>query len=119
MGKTDLLPGVYDGVNFNIIGMKESKWVAKYMATYGSLSEGVSEKEERWYLQDGTHLRFKLVEPLLDHKMEKHSIDDHNHLRQQVPSLEGTWTTSWWPNKVFASIYRTNSISCLVCYDYG
>ena len=38
IGTTDLLLGSYIGHKFNVIYMKESKWVYKYMASFGSVN---------------------------------------------------------------------------------
>ena len=63
--------------------------------------------------------KFKLVEPLFYHKMAKYCVDDHNHLRQQLPALKTTWKTSWWPNRVFAFLLVITEVNIFFCaYKY-
>ena len=38
-------------------------------------------------------------------------VDDHNALRHMVPSIEGTWTTDRWANRVFAYLLATSEIN--------
>ena len=50
--------------------------------------------------------------------MAKHCADDHNHLRQQLPALETTWKTSWWPNRVFAFLLAITEVNVFCAYKY-
>ena len=118
VGDSDLIMGSYNSVDFKLICLNEPKYVSKYMATFGSLALANTESEEFRILQDGSKKKFKLIEPLFFHKMAKHCVDDHNHLRQQLPALETTWKTSWWPNRVFAFLLAITEINIFCAYKY-
>ena len=118
VGTSDLIKGSYDGVDFKLICLNEPKYVSKYMSTFGSMTVANTESEEFRVLPDGQNKKFKLVEPLYFHKMAKHCVDDHNHLRQQLPALETTWKTSWWPNRVFAFLLAITEVNVFCAYKY-
>ena len=100
VGDTAAIKGNLDDTNYYLFAMKEPDFVMKMMSTYGALSAYENEPDsKRTFIQDGikTTTTFKYTEPYSNHYRFRHSIDDHNNLRHQVPSIEGTWTTQRWP----------------------
>jgi hypothetical protein len=83
-----------DNVQFNVFAMKELDYVMSLMSTYGTLEE----------IDDGGTIRknFKYTEIIYNHFLYRHAVDDHNNKRHEPISLEVTWATQWWPNRVFA-----------------
>ena len=108
--------GSYNSVDFKLICLTEPKYVSKHVSTFASLTVVNSESEEFCPLPD--EKKIKLVEPLLFRKMANHCVDDHNHLRQQLPALQTTWKTYWWPNRVFAFLLVITEINIFYAYKY-
>jgi hypothetical protein len=53
---------------------------------------------------DGTINIFRYHEPFENHFLYRHAVDDHNNNRHSDISIEETWTTHRWENRVFAFI---------------
>ena len=82
--------------------MKEPEYTMKLMATYGSLTYHYGEKENVRKVS-GERIEFKYTKPFSDDFRYRHAVDDHNNLRHSSPSLEDTWVTARWVNRVFLS----------------
>ena len=85
------------------------------MSTFGSRAVANTDSEEFCILQDGFK-KFKLINPLYIHKLAQHCVDDHDYLRQQLPTLETTWMISWWPNRVFVFLLDITEITIFFAY---
>ena len=48
--------------------------------------------------------RFKYKLPFDWRFCYRHAINDHNNLKNALPSIEDTWMTDWWECQVFAFI---------------
>ena len=85
------------------------------MATYGSLE--VDQNQELTSrletLPDGSKKKheFRYSETFMNHMSHRHHIDDHNNLRHQQPSLEETWRTQTWENRVFAFLLAVSEVN--------
>ena len=86
-------------MKFHIVGMKEPDYVMVIMTTYGTLAEFGDEK--RHYMVNGVkHVTtFRYPEVVYNHYHDV--IDNHNSFRMNLLSLEETWMTLHWPNRVF------------------
>ena len=104
IGQFDAIRGKQDKVDYHLFMMKEPDFTMKMMATYGALNPYSDEKESKRYVKDSDGksaiTTFKYTEPYSNHYKFRHSIVDHNNLRHQVPSIEGTWVTRRWPIRV-------------------
>ena len=103
VGDVDCLQGTLQNERYNLFVMKEPEYNMKLMATYGSLTYHHNEKVNVRNVE-GEKKTFKYTKPFSDHFKYRHMIDDHNNLRHSSPSLEDTWTTHRWPNRVFAFV---------------
>ena len=54
---------------------------------------------------------FRYTEPFANHMAHRHHIDDHNNLRHQQPSIEETWKTQTWENRVFAFLLAVTEVN--------
>ncbi len=54
---------------------------------------------------------FKYAEPFTIHFTYHHSVDDHNNLHHQVPSIEETWTTICWACCVFLLLLAVTEVN--------
>ena len=121
IGEVDCLKGVLDEEPYNIFCMKESEYVMKLMATYGCLTEARYDPGEA--LEDRVNnqveqISFKYCQPFKDHFQYRHMVDDHNHLRHSNPSLEDTWSTHRWANRVFAFLIAVTEVNVYLWLRY-
>jgi Transposase IS4 len=126
VGECDRLPGVLDGVKFDIFGMKEPDYVMMLMSTYGSLIVNDGQKlSHREYHADGQTVctTFKYTEPFANHFIYRGAVDDHNNKRHdggshQGISLETTWNTQRWENRVFAFVLAVTEVNAYLARRY-
>lgn len=116
VGAVDSLRGTLDNVPYDIFCLKEPSYVMKIMSTYSGLNVVEHAKESKRVFKDSDGenrtVTFKYAEPFYNHYHYRHSVDDHNNLRHACPSIEETWQTHRWANRVFAfiiSITETNT----------
>ena len=117
IGSVDCLKGVLDNEPYNVYCMKEPDYTMKLMATYGSLTCHDDEKDNTRRVGDQV-LRFKYTKPFSDHFQYRHAVDDHNNLRHSSPSLEETWVTCRWTNRVFAFILAVTEVNLYLYLRY-
>ena len=117
IGEVDCLSGVLENEPYNVYCMKEPDYVMKLMATYGSLTYHDDEKENVRIVNNETH-KFKYKKPFSDHFKYRHSVDDHNNLRHSSPSLEETWVTFRWVNRVFAFLLAVTEVNLYLYLRY-
>ena len=94
----------------------------KIMATYSGLTEleGQKESVRRYTGLDGSEkiTKFKYPEPFANHYLYRHDVDDHNNNRHGVPSIEGTWITHRWINRVFAFLFAVTEVNIFLVYGF-
>jgi hypothetical protein len=127
IGYSDALPGVLDGVRFNLFCMKEPDYVMMLMSTYGTTSPKDGQKDTRRHYKNAqgqiVTTTFKYPEVIGNHYSYRGCVDDHNNKRQdggkkQGLSLEGTWTTYRWPVRVFAFILGITEVNTYLAWVY-
>ena len=121
VGESDSLYGVLDGIPYNIFCMKEPDYVMKVMSTYGGLvvKEGQKESTRKYEKNGAMHTKtFKYTVPFSNHFDFCHCIDDHNNLRHQVPSIEGTWKTHRWATRVFSFILAVAEVNTFLAFKH-
>ena len=123
VGECDALHGTLDGVKYNIFSLKEPNYVMKLMSTYGGLIVKPNERtSKRVYFdeqkQESVTVSFQYTEPFSNHYLYRHSVDDNNNLRHQLPSIEDTWKTQRWANRVFAFIIAVTEVNCYLAFKY-
>jgi hypothetical protein len=121
VGDADALPGTLDGQKFHIFAMKEPDYTMMLMSTYGSLNEMAKGDTARtWTNSAGETVtqRFKYREPFFNHFKFCHGIDDHNAKRHSPISIEETWATKWWPNRVFSFLLAVTEVNSKLAHEY-
>jgi Transposase IS4 len=114
-GECNSLKGSLDGHNYNLFCMRDVKYNMKIMSTYGQLvvEPGFRERYRFWNENGQSHnMTLKYMEPFENHYLYRHAVDDHNNNRHSDISLEETWVTHRWANRVFAFYFvwrRTGS----------
>ena len=68
------------------------------MSTYWTLQRKDEEKERHI---DNTKISFNYPELIFNQYCFCHPVDVQNNRRQAPISIELSWSTSWWPNRVF------------------
>ena len=126
-GFTDRLPGTWDTVPFDIFAMKEPDYVLMMMSTYGALIEDPREKVSHRTFVDSNaaggerqaHVTFKYKEVIGNHYLYRGSVDEHNSKRHDGGggagiSLERSWKTMRWENRVFAFVLAVCEVNAFL-----
>ena len=106
IGVCEWLPGILDGQPFDIYALKEPDYVLTMMSTYGSLIVKDGQRDSVRLDKEGATKRFKYTEVIANHFQYRGAVDNHNGKRHDCGSknglsIESTWTTNRWENKVF------------------
>ena len=100
IGASDALQGELDNVRFHVVGMKEPDYVMIIMTTYGTLAE-FGDKKEHYMVNGVKHVTmFRYPEVVYNHYCYHDVIYNHNSFRMHLLSMEETWMTMRWPNRV-------------------
>ena len=122
IGDVDAINGKLDNISYNLFMMKEPDFTMKMMTTYGALNPYSYERDSKRYLKDSdgntTITTFKYTEPYSNHYRFRHSIDDHNNLRHQLPSIEGTWVTQRWPIRVLGFLLAISEVNTFLAFRH-
>ena len=118
VGECDCLHGELDNTTYSLFVMKDVDYNMKLMSTYGGLLEPDDAKERTRQLDDGTIATFKYMEPFYNHYKFRHAVDDHNNLRHSPISLEETWITRRWENRVFAFLLAITEVNMFLVHRY-
>ena len=96
--------------------MRDVDYTMRLMTTYGQLMPTAEAEDKRRTLQDGSVATFKYTEPFNNHYLYRHAVDDHNNLRHAGISIEETWLTHRWENRVFAFILLITEVNIFLAY---
>ena len=82
------------------------------MTTYGTLGE-VGDQKKQHYLENGVkHVKtFQYPEVVHNHYKYRDVIDNHNSLRIHPISMEETWMTIQWLNRVFCFLLAVTMVN--------
>ena len=119
VGSTDAIHGIMDEVHYDFFCMKEPDYVMKIMSTYGGLLVKEGQRVSKRVFKEGNEekkMEFKYTEPFSNHFDYRHIIDDHNNLRHATPSIEETWRTHRWANRVFAFLFAVTEINIYLAF---
>jgi hypothetical protein len=97
--------------------MKDYDYNMKLMSTYGRLipKDGAPDKQR---LVDGQIKTIKYCEPFGNRYKFWHCVDDHNNNRHLDISLEDTWATHTWENRVFAFIFGITEVNAFLSWKH-
>jgi len=122
IGSTDAIHGKKDGVNYHFFMQNDKDYTMKLMGTYSSLHVNEDSKRNRRHTIDDTGKAttqfFQHAECFEHYYQARHCIDDHNHQRHQLPSLEDTWKTIYWENRIFQFILAISEVNAFNAYHY-
>ena len=112
VGSADALQGQLDGVPVYIYGMKDPDYTMMLMATYGTLAEQ-GDKKTRNFMDGGSKVvkKFKYPKVVYNHYQFRDVIDNNNSMRMSPISMEETWMTSRWANRVFCFLLAVTVVN--------
>ena len=101
-----------DGIKFHLVGMKEPDYIMMFMTTYGTLGE-VGNVKKRHYLENSVKRvkTFQYPEVVHNHYKYRDVIDNHNSCRMHPISMEETWMTMRWPNRVLCFLLAITMVN--------
>lgn len=118
---TNSLRGTLDGEPYDLFVMRDVAYNMKLMATYGRLlPRSDAEMKQRQWTENGQQRTaiFRYHEPFDNHYRYRHAVDDHNNNRHSDISLEETWVTHRWENRVFAFLLGITEVNVWLGYRY-
>ena len=119
VGATDALPGVFDDIPIHVHCMKEPDYVMMLMSSYGTLSECGEEKKRHFKVNGQKQEKmFKYPEVVYNHYKYRDCIDNHNSQRMHPLSMEETWMTMHWPNRVFCFLVAVTIVNVQNAANY-
>ena len=122
IGEVETMKGKIDDIPYNIFCLKEPEYYMKMMSTYGAGMEDYTfRKNKRTYKkEDGSWVTafFHYTEVFANHFRFRHAVDDHNNLRHKLPSIEETWVTCHWMNRVFAFLLAISEVNAFLAFCY-
>ena len=92
--------------------LKEPDYIMMFMTTYGTLGE-VRNVKKRHCLENSVKRvkTFQYPEVVHNHYKYCDVIDNHNSFRMHPISMEETWMTMWWPNRVFCFLLAITMVN--------
>ena len=119
MGDIECRHGILGKVQFHLLCMREPDDIMSLMSTYGTMERFEEEKNCSWKEDDVTKTaRLKYPEVVHNHYKDRHMVDDHNARRQSPISLEESWATRRWSNRVFAFILGVSEVNAMLAEAY-
>lgn len=119
---TESLRGQLEGVKYDVFCLKEPMYTMKLMSTYaGHVQPSFAYEMHRHYIElnyNEVNTSFNLQEPFANHYLNRHVVNDHNNGRHALPSIEDTWGTHRWANRVFAFILAISEVSTWLAFRY-
>ena len=109
IGKQSRLPGSYNDIPFSIFTSMEPDYLLMMMSTYGTVLPNRLNKKAKRIDKEGQLVEIQYCNVIANHYQYRDAVDAHNAKRhdggtQQGISIETTWKTDWWPNRVFAFV---------------
>lgn len=119
VGTADSRSGTLSGVPFRVMALVEPDYIMQVMTTYGTMERKGKFTNRTWKVGNQTmKTSFQYPEVFANHFRYRHVVDDHNNRRHSPISLETTWATKRWENRVFAFLLAVTEVNCLLCHKY-
>jgi len=126
VGMSERLPGMFEGMKFDIFAHKEPDYVTMFMSTYGACITKPNQKDSpRSWLENGMVMTsvFRYTEVPANHYRYRGAVDAHNRWRHdgganQGLSIEETWDTKRWENRVFAFIVAVVEVNTFLAMKF-
>ena len=100
-----------DGVPFHIHSMKEPDNIMMLMSTYGmTLRLGVM-KRRHYTVEGSKNVEFEYPEIVHNHYKFRDMTDNQNSFRMHPISMEETWMTMRWANRMFCFLLAVTTVN--------
>ena len=120
VGEIDALRMMVDGTSMHMYAMKDTDYTMMIMSSYSCLDHN-DEHNTKWvWMEDGKQkiITFNYPEPMSIHFKFRHQVDDHNNCRHSPISIEETWGTKYWPDRVFAFVLAVTEVNSCKAAEY-
>ena len=117
VGGVTALSGDLEEVPYHIMVMCDVDWVMKLFTTYGTTFPQ-TDSEQKYRRLENNSVTFQYTEPFANHYRFRHAVDDHNNLRHSDVSIEETWRTQRWENRVFAFLLAVSEINAFLAFRF-
>jgi hypothetical protein len=120
VGSVDCWNGNLNDQVVTVFCFKEPDYVMSIMSAYGTVNEEGLVKKRIFTDDDGKEQvrTFCYTEVFHNHYQYRHVVDDNNNNRMQPISIEETWKTSYWPNRVFAFILGVTGVNTQRAFEH-
>jgi hypothetical protein len=120
VGAVDCWNGTLDDQPVTVFCFKEPDYIMSIMSTYGTVNEEGEKKKRIFNDAEGKEQvrTFFYTGVFHNHYHYRHVVDDNNNNRMQPISIEETWKTVYWPNRVFAFILGVTGVNTQRAYEY-
>jgi hypothetical protein len=112
VGEADAINGMLDNTPFHLFAMKEPEYTMILMSTYGTLAVLGNIKKCHVMVNGTKQVKsFRYPEVVHNHYAYRDVIDNHNSQRMAPISMEETWMTTRWPNRVFCFLLAVSVVN--------
>ena len=121
VGSMQAIKGTMNSIPYTIFSLKEPDYISNMMSTYGSIFQTGRDTTRNDTPRGAAGFRafcFKYNDVFDNHFLFRHIVDDHNHLRHLVLSIEQTWATCHWPHRVFSFLLAITEVNCFKAMHY-
>ena len=118
IGTVECICGRMNNVPYNIWCMKDVDYVMQIMSTYGNYHKPLYKTVETARTVGNNIVKFFYLDVFANHFAFRHCVDDNNHLRHMRPSIEETWLTHHWANRVFAFFLALSEVNTYLSVRY-
>ena len=115
IGSSDALVGRLDDKQFYVYATRDSRFICKLMATYGTLLPAGPEKRRQ--TGEGRLVTFRYNTVTSNYYKARGAVDTHNNVRQGSMSFEAAFASKDWANRQFAYLIASSEINALLAYN--
>jgi hypothetical protein len=117
IGSADAIQGEFGTEQYHVYMMQDSKFTLQLAATYGTLERKGPDKRRRHPETLQLHT-FKYPDAIADYYQGRHAVDDHNHYRQGIASIEDGWATKKYHHRMFAVMLGMCETNAKLAHDH-
>ena len=117
LGDSDAIQATFGGEDYAVYLLKDSTFTLQLAATYGK-NEGIGPMKKRRHETTNQIHEFQYPEPIAHYYEGRHAVDDHNHLRQGIASIEEGWQTKKYHHRMFAVALGLCETNSKLCHDF-
>jgi hypothetical protein len=117
LGDCDAIQAKFAGEDYAVYMLKDSTYTLQLAATYGK-NIRVGPMKRRRHPETNVIHEFQYSEPIAHYYQGRHAVDDHNHVRQGIASIEDGWQTKKYHHRMFAVALGMCETNSKFAHDY-